>query len=272
MTQTPVPSDAYTNDYYRTSCQGFEEFAISRGGILPPRLEIPFRLANVQSGMRVLDVGCGRGEVVFHAAQKGADVCGIDYASEAVKIARDTLNEVLSEELKPRVTIEQSDAKMLPFPDNSIDRIFMLDVVEHLYPKELKAALLEAWRVLVPGGKLIIHTMPNLWYYFYGYPIYRFLQRLRGQKLPANPRKRFVYGHLHVNEQTPARLKKAIQQCNFDAKVWLFPIQDYSYEKNAIVRAGMVFLTRAYPLRWVFCNDIFAIASKPVNSKAESHG
>lgn len=97
---SPVPSKEYTRDYYNTSCQGYEEFAASRGGVLPARLAVPFRLAKIQPEMRVLDIGCGRGEVVYHAAQAGAIVCGVDYASEAVKIARDVLDKVMDDDLK----------------------------------------------------------------------------------------------------------------------------------------------------------------------------
>lgn len=258
----PVPSKEYTRDYYSGFCQGYEEFAASRGGVLPARLAIPLRLAQIQPKMCVLDVGCGRGEMVFNIAQKGALVWGVDYASEALKLAQEVLDEALDSETKTRVGIGQCDAKTLPFANNSVDRIFMLDIVEHLYPDELRAAISEARRVLVPGGQLILHTLPNLWYYRFGYPIYRFLQNIRGQKLPANPRERFHYSHLHVNEQTPTALKKVLDSCGFSSKLWLAPIQDYSYEANALVRWGMEFLTHAYPFRWIFCNDIFAIATK----------
>ena len=263
MTGTdPVQSNEYTRDYYNTSCQGYEEFAASRGGVLPARLAIPFHLADIQPKMKVLDIGCGRGEVVLHAAQAGAIVWGIDYASEAVRIAQEALAELLDHDTKARIGLGQCDAKLLPLADNSVDRIFMLDIVEHLHPDELRTAISEAKRVLLPGGQLIVHTMPNLWYYWFGYPVYRLLQRIRGQKLPANPRKRFPYGHLHVNEQTPTRLKRMLDSCGFSSKVWLSPIQDYSYEGNKLVRWGMEFLTHVYPFRWIFCNDIFAVATK----------
>lgn len=258
----PVSSTEYTRDYYQTSCQGYEEFVTTRGGVLPPRLDIPFRFAQIEPGMRVLDIGCGRGEIVFHAANQGAWVWGVDYAAEAVHIAREVLGEKLDEETRERVKVGQCDAKVLPFPTDSLDRIFMLDVVEHLYPEELQTALSEARRVLKPGGRLVIHTAPNLWYYSFGYPLYRMLQRARGQKLPANPRDRSAFMHLHVNEQTPTKLKKMLDRCGFNSQLWLLPIQDYRYETNLFVRYGMQFLTRVYPFRWIFCNDIFALATK----------
>lgn len=262
MTNKPVSSSEYNRDYYQKDCQGYEEFTTSRGAVLPARLAIPFEAAAIQPGMRVLDVGCGRGEVVLNAVKRGAQVWGIDYAADAVKIAQETLREVLPDDLKPQAKVGQCDTKSLPFASNSIDRVFMLDVVEHLYPDELRTAFAEVRRVLAPGGRLVIHTMPSLWYYWYGYPFYRLIQRLRGEILPANPRERFPYGHLHVNEQTPTRLKRMLAACGLRSRVWLRPTQNYGYEGNSFVRFGMQFLTSVYPFRWVFCNDIFAIATK----------
>jgi hypothetical protein len=69
---------------------------------------------------------------------------------------------------------------------------------------------------------------------------------------------------VHVNEQTPSRLKQALEESGFQARVWLASTVDYSYEPNRFVRWGMGFLTRAWPLRFIFCNDIFAIGEKTI--------
>ena len=159
--------------------------------------------------------------------------------------------------------VTQFDATNLPFHENSVDIVLMLDVVEHLYPQQLDKALYEIKRILKPGGKLIIHTIPNLWYYNFGYPIYRILQGLRGESLPKNPRERFPYHHLHVNEQTPARIRQTLNKIHYVSKIWLETTVDYSYEKNKIIKLGMEFLVKTFPFRWIFCNDIFAIAEKP---------
>jgi ubiquinone/menaquinone biosynthesis C-methylase UbiE len=260
--QAPVPSETYTREYFMSCCDGYRQFSETRGQELQERLLLPLSLAALQPGMRVVDVGCGRGEIVFHAARKECQVWGIDYAPEAVRVAKETLTEVcLSEELA-RWVVAQVNARQMPFSDDSVDVIFMLDVVEHLYPHELDEAMKEAFRILRPGGRLIVHTMPSLWYYHFGYPVYRGLQRLRGQHLPANPRDRWDYSHVHVNEQTPIRLKKTIRQSGFTAKVWLRSVQNYDYESNWVMRWGMKFLTTIYPFRWIFCNDIFAIGTK----------
>jgi ubiquinone/menaquinone biosynthesis C-methylase UbiE len=219
-------------------------------------------LAKIESGMNVVDIGCGRGEIVLQCAIKRAKVWGIDYSREAVLLATGALGEVSDAEVQKRLGIQQADARRLPLEDDWADVIFMLDVVEHLLPDELETSLREARRVLKPGGKLIIHTMPNLWYYWFGYPLYRFVQRLRGEQLPSNPRERWTYSHVHVNEQTPPALKRVLESSPFKTRVWLRSTVNYDYEGNRWVRNSMQFLTRAYPFRLIFCNDIFAVGIK----------
>jgi predicted SAM-dependent methyltransferase len=186
----------------------------------------------------------------------------LDYASAAVEIAWKTLKENLADDLIPRCGIQQSDAKVLPFADDTVDRVFMLDVVEHLTPLELSATFQEVYRILKPGGKLIVHTMPSLWYYRYGYPLFRAINKLRKIESPVDPRARCDFSHFHVNEQTPLSLRKVLRESGFQTRVWLKTTQDYEYEKNRLVRWGMKFLVSAYPFRWIFCNDIFAIGKK----------
>ena len=257
-----IPSETYTREYYETCCQGHEEFSDSGGKRLPLRLSIPLELAGVQAGMQVIDIGCGRGEILLHCAQRGARSWGLDYAREAVVLTRELLGASAGALERDLIGVQQANAAQLPFASERADLVFMLDVVEHLYPDELKAALDEAWRILRPGGRLVVHTMPNLWYYRFGYPVYQMLQRLRGERLPADPRLRWSFRHVHVNEQTPASLRRALKASRFQARVWLASTQSYDYEANPLVRRGMVLLTHARPFKWAFCNDIFAIGTK----------
>ena len=139
----------------------------------------------------------------------------------------------------------------------------MLDVVEHLTPEQLATALREAHRLLKPGGRLIVHTMPNTWYYRWGYPLYRRVQAARGVNLPRDPRARWGYAHLHVNEQNPLKLRAVLRQAGFRGRVWLRSTQDYPQEANPLVRAIMRLLTYLPGLRLIFCNDVFAMGIKP---------
>ena len=262
--QTPtVDPGEYTDHYYLTDCGGYQEFIESRGFRLNPRHEIAFSLANIQPGQNVLDIGCGRGEIVVHATRKGASrAWGLDYAGPAVRIANQNIQANADTAIKERIAIQQSNAKYLPFESDRFDYAFMLDVVEHLYPEELDAALAEAYRVLRPGGFLIVHTAPSLWYYRYGYPLFRFVQRLRGVRLPKNPRDRWPYSHVHVNEQDPIRLDRTLRKAGFKVKTRLISFQTYQHEKNRTVRRVMKILSGYYPFKILFCDDIYGIAKK----------
>jgi ubiquinone/menaquinone biosynthesis C-methylase UbiE len=263
--QPSIPPEEYTPEYYQ-SCEGYSEFHASQGRRLPERLRIPLDAARIRAGMRVVDIGCGRGEILVHAALAGAVTWGLDYARAAVEIARRTLNETLPEIAHGAAGVQQSTALALPFPGDSIDRVFMLDVVEHLAPAELRAALGEVFRILKPGGRLVIHTMPNLWYYRHGYAWYRRVQGLRGHSLPADPRQRWKYIHTHVNEQTPLSLYQSVRSAGFQTSIWLQNTQAFDRETSRLVRFAMTFLVSVYPFRLWFCNDIFALAVRPAHN------
>jgi predicted SAM-dependent methyltransferase len=90
----------------------------------------------------------------------------------------------------------------------------MLDVVEHLSPAELAAALTEARRCLRPSGRLFIHTFPTSTVYNVTYRLQRNALPWRRRTWPANPRSA-AERQMHVNEQTPRRLNDALRAAGF---------------------------------------------------------
>lgn len=259
-----TPSDLYSEEYYLESCEGHESFELAaQGKIESKRLAAALDLTSFEPGLRILDVGCGRGEVVIKGACSGANTHGIDYSVAALRLAQRTTNS-LGGKAHTRAFLARADCKWLPYADESFDRVLMFDVVEHLYPWELEKTLHEAQRVLRANGQLIVHTAPNQWYYRFGYPIYRIFERLRGNRLPRNPRDRFPFHHLHVNEQSILSLRKALHQAGFEARVWLDNVRPPLDVKGSPLLQGLLWvLLQIYPFRLVFRNDVFAIALKP---------
>jgi ubiquinone/menaquinone biosynthesis C-methylase UbiE len=262
--QAPLPSSLYTEEYFRTACEGYDEFNTSEGEQLSRRLRSAFALAEVLPGMNILDVGCGRGEILRHTASLGADAVGIDYAEVAVNMSRQVIDPLHG--IAPGKTgVMQADAKKLPFPDGQFDCVLMFDVVEHLHPWELHEAMLEVRRVLKPDGRFIIHTAPNVWYDRYAYPLVRFTRRLMGQgdRYPKDPRQFLVdvNEHVHVNEQSIMSLSKALRDAGFKGKVWLeSPPQNRS--ENPILAGARFVAFRVPPFRWFFEREVFAVAAK----------
>jgi predicted SAM-dependent methyltransferase len=113
-----------------------------------------------------------------------------------------------------RACVVLADARVLPLPDGCADRVYMLDVIEHLAPSELARALAEAHRILRPGGRLIGHTFPTRTIYDVTYRAMRAGSRLRGRTWPADPRNDYEH-RMHVNEQTRRALRGALRGAGF---------------------------------------------------------
>ncbi len=70
--------------------------------------------------------------------------------------------------LRERVRFLAGDATALPLADGRLDAVTMFDLIEHV-PDD-RAAMAEAWRVLRPGGVLLLSTPESRWRYpFYGF-------------------------------------------------------------------------------------------------------
>ena len=109
--------------------------------------------ALINPGDSVLDVGCGTGEVTLLAKirVKQGSVYGIDPAPEMIAVARKKASRK-GLEIDFRVGVIEA----LPFPDSSIDVVTSSLMMHHL-PQDLKErGLVEIYRVLKPGGRLLI--------------------------------------------------------------------------------------------------------------------
>ena len=257
----PVRPDLYDEAYFLGSCEGYAEFIASEGACLSRRLQQACEMAQVMPGMQVLDVGCGRGETLRHCAGLGVQVYGVDYALVAARMAHRL---VLAGEGTGGVAgVSLADAKRLPFPTASFDRVLMFDLVEHLRPWELNQALAEARRVLRPAGRLILHTAPNAWYDRYAYPLVRCVRTLmgQGQRYPQDPRAIIAANlQVHVNEQSALSLWRVLRRAGFRAQVWLdTPPQNRG--EGPWLAAARYILFHWPPFRWFFEREVFAVAS-----------
>ncbi len=266
MTDRPVgsvPSVLYDEEYFLHVCEGFEEFGSSEGAYLSQRLAEALAVAGIAQDMSVLDIGCGRGEILLSTAHLGARAFGIDYAAAAVQLSRQVARRPGREGLP--IGVYQASALSLPFEPDSFDRILMLDIVEHLYPDELAVAIREAYRVLKPGGRIVIHTAPNVWYDRYAYPVVRRVRCWMGQghAYPRNPRALIPQNlHVHVNEQSMLSLWRLLREHRFGGvRVWLStPPQDR--RENLLFRFARWLLFRVPPFRWFFEREVFAVGEK----------
>lgn len=268
----PVCPDQYDEEYFLNACEGYAEFVASEGGLLSRRLGQAFEVATVTPGMRVLDVGCGRGEILHHCAQLGARAYGVDYAPAALRIARRIA--AADEETRGTVGMVQANARQLPLPADSFDRVLMFDLVEHLHPWELDQALAEARRVLRPDGRLIIHTAPNMWYDRYAYPLVRLMRTLMGQgaDYPRDPRAVIPANlDVHVNEQSALSLWRVLGRAGFRAQVWL-DTPPQNRREGWIFRIARYILFNWPPFRWFFEREVFAVARMSECGERPSRG
>jgi tocopherol O-methyltransferase len=102
----------------------------------------------------IIDVGCGIGGSSLYLAQKfDANVTGITLSPVQANRGTDRAKNAGLEE---KVQFQVANALEMPFPDNQFDLVWSLESGEHMPDKT--QFLAECYRVLRPGGKLILAT------------------------------------------------------------------------------------------------------------------
>ncbi|CAN5885373.1 methyltransferase domain-containing protein [soil metagenome] len=133
------------------------------------------RVADLQTGERILDVACGTGVVTRLAAEQvGASgaVTGVDVAPDMVELARSTAPPVGA-----AIEWHEADAASLPLPDAAFDVV--LCQLGLMFIEDRPAALREMHRVLAPGGRVIVNTPGTI------HPTFELMERAIVEQISA---------------------------------------------------------------------------------------
>jgi demethylmenaquinone methyltransferase/2-methoxy-6-polyprenyl-1,4-benzoquinol methylase len=148
------------------------------------------RAVDPQPGERILDVAAGTGTSSAALARSGVTVVALDFSAGMIAEGR---------RRQRNLEFVEGDAERLPFGDDEFDAVtisFGLRNVEHP-----KAALAEMYRVLKPGGRLVIceFSKPQRAVFRAGYAAYmRFVMPLVATAASSN---RAAYGYLRESIQ-----------------------------------------------------------------------
>lgn len=114
----------------------------------PGALDFLSRLA-VEPKTKMLDVGCGAGQIAIPAARAGVRVTGIDIAANSIEQAR---ARATAEGLDVR--FDEGDAEMLPYEDGAFDLVVSL--IGAMFAPRPERVASELLRVCRPGGRIVM--------------------------------------------------------------------------------------------------------------------
>ena len=113
----------------------------------------------LQAGSRLLEIGCGAGNLLLQASVGGSYPVALDLAMQSLAFVRSRLEEArFGPEAPGGFACTQAIGERLPLADRSFDCVLLSEVIEHL--EAPKVSISEASRVLRPGGRLLV-TTPN---------------------------------------------------------------------------------------------------------------
>jgi cyclopropane-fatty-acyl-phospholipid synthase len=122
--------------------------------------ELICRKLALKEGERVLDVGCGWGSFVIHAAANhGVRAVGITLSPAQAELARER---VAGAGLEDRVEIRVADYRDLSAADEGYDAIASIGMVEHVGANQIDLYARQLAGLLGPGGRLLNHGISRL--------------------------------------------------------------------------------------------------------------
>jgi cyclopropane-fatty-acyl-phospholipid synthase len=139
---------------------------LSRGGKRPTtleeaqevKLELVCKKLGLEQGQRVLDVGCGWGSFVIHAASRhGVEAVGITLSEPQAELARER---VAAAGVADRVEIRVQDYRELA--GENFDAVASIGMVEHVGEEQIDLYAKQLASMLRPGGRLLNHGIARL--------------------------------------------------------------------------------------------------------------
>ncbi|MEF3279687.1 MAG: class I SAM-dependent methyltransferase [Elusimicrobiota bacterium] len=258
----------YDKKYFFSECEGYKTFLSSKGIKLSRRLlKIYYKILKLNP-KRVLDFGCGRGELALNLALSWIETYACDISDDAIQIANEIRNYWIKTNPDIKLTIFKFENGKFDFEDNFFDLVVLSDVIEHLTDGEINNYFQEIKRILKKGGKIIIHTSPNKIFLNFGLKIYWFLAKINGLNLEFDMKKQLPYGmqkEYHKNEQTASSIRKHLKKAGFnkiEIEFWKNPHYVYYFLKEDRYIKILNKIYRFVPVKQLFFSDLFVSAEK----------
>lgn len=254
----------YTYDYYRS----FDQWKKNKGQILTQLIKKFYSKNYIKTGTVILDIGCGRGDLIFHLSKNGWSIYGLDYSENALSFAKETIRPLL-DNIRKKIRLLCADACRLPFKNNTIDFICSIDVFEHLRDNELKSLVKEMYRVLKKKGRFIIFTSPNKEYADIGYRYW-----IKPINIIFNPISKTIFKKqlmtvdhysepTHINLLSVKSLQRLFAAEDFEVHIytrWFLPDNFIGYIYKVISQLWPI--TLFYPMRNLFCPYLWVEGEK----------
>ena len=182
----------------------------------PGALEFLARLA-VAPGTRMLDVGCGAGQIAIPAARAGVRVTGLDLAANLVQQARERARAA-----GVHAEFDEGDAEMLPYADASFDLVVSL--IGAMFAPRPDRVAAELLRVCRPGGRIVMANWTSA-----GHVGQMF--RVIGAHVPPSP---LMVSPLQWGDEAIVRLRLAPGASTIDVTRRRYPMR-YPFPPAAVV-------------------------------------
>lgn len=137
-------------NFWKAAAEGYDEWITND---FQDQYEVNWDILTkyVHPTHRVLDVGCGPGDLSIRMAQQCHEVWGVDVTPEMIQVAEEkTAFEPVN------VHFQQADACDLPFENDTFDTVMSVNALQTMCRPEM--ALAEMSRVLKPGGEFLLIT------------------------------------------------------------------------------------------------------------------